>query len=209
MGVDIRGVYWSFTGTAVGPTPQAMTSDPTRKKRALTAAWIAVARELRAQGHRVHFVQEVPKHAASGFVETTSCPTVSVVFDRCGSGTPRFLIERNQGHAWEAYREIGRQAGANVIEVVDWFCSSTTCSTVKGGTSSIGTPGTSPPLRAKVWKVSLAPLSPSPSPGPLSDESSAVAPAARAPTRNPPRGRHDLRRCGPLHRPATSVIRAA
>lgn len=132
--VSQTGSYWSFAGTAVGPTVDSMTSDRTRKKLALTTGWVALARKIKAQGHRVHFVQEVPKHLASGFVDASACPTVSVLFDRCGFGTPRALIERNQGHVWEAQRAIGRRARANVIDAVEWFCPTDTCLTVKGGT---------------------------------------------------------------------------
>jgi peptidoglycan/LPS O-acetylase OafA/YrhL len=138
--IGISDSLWTAPHVAVGPTRATESADRETKAAYLESDLRSVVGRLERAGQQVLLMQPIPKprrvekDRIRVLFDPERCSTLAVLRGRCPAPveTPRAYEDRVQADPRATISRVAAATGASVLDLRDYFCSATTCSTHHG-----------------------------------------------------------------------------
>jgi hypothetical protein len=129
--VGASDLYWTDADHAAGLTEAGLTTSADAKLAMMTVALTATIRALRAAGHQVLLVDDVPRWSGPDEWTPADCTLISIVtrFGSCEQAMPLDRVEARQGSVRALVGEVASTAGAGVLDPWDRLCPNGVCTT--------------------------------------------------------------------------------
>ena len=124
------GAYWRGDEFQVGTQPSDMTVGELAKGDLLRASLTDTIQAVRASGHQVVVVQDVPFMVAG---DPRLCTIWSLTSEECGYERLRAEVETEDSITRAVHAEVAGAFEVPVIDLLDSFCDSQTCYTERDG----------------------------------------------------------------------------
>ena len=128
-------VYWNSKVFSAGLTKDSLTNEVDAKRHSLQSGLKSTVEQLRASGHRVILVQDVPYFASPYASDPHQFSVLQIASgENLGTQMPRSFADQNQQAARDAIDAVGEKTGATVVDLRDHFCPKNLCTTQLGAT---------------------------------------------------------------------------
>ena len=133
--IGASSIYWNSDTFAVGPDAASQTRDRASKSNYLTAGLESTVKQLQEAGHQVILVQDVPFFAPPYNSDPQQFSVSDIASGRdLAMRMPLDLANSRQRAPRAGVEQVAADTGATVLDLRDYFCPMSLCTTELDGT---------------------------------------------------------------------------
>ncbi|KQO95410.1 acyltransferase family protein [Leifsonia sp. Leaf264] len=130
------GIYWSSSSIRAGLSERDASTETSRKLHSLEGSLGAMVENLRAAGHKVLLVQEIPFYNYVDYQEYQPqlCSSFAMASFNCVGEIDLTTAEDQFQEVQRIYDHLGSSRAVDTLQLRDELCDVESCTTIKGGT---------------------------------------------------------------------------